>query len=89
MFSSLDSYVQNALQNFDTSRFGPKDKVFFFKELSYLLYGGVSLVDAFDVISSSSENFAVQKIASSIVAHIREGKQLSYAMTRLPDYFDE
>lgn len=89
MFGSFDAFVQKSLQNFDTTRFGTKDKIFFFKELSYLLYGGVSMVDAFDVISSSSENFAVKKIALSIITHIREGKQLSYAMSRLSDYFDE
>jgi len=61
----------------------------FFKEVSYLLNGGVSLVDAMKIIGESSDNYALKEIARNILAFLRKGKSFSYALNRLPDYFDQ
>jgi type II secretory pathway component PulF len=77
------------MQSIDKSRFGVREKIFFFKELYYLLSGGVSIIDALEVIAHSSDDYALKDIAYTIKSYIKAGKNLSYAMNRLPDYFDE
>jgi len=77
------------MQFVDKSRFGVREKIFLFKELYYLLSGGVSIVNALSVIADSSDDYALKDIAHTIKNHIKAGKTLSYAMNRLPDYFDE
>ncbi|HCB51097.1 TPA: hypothetical protein DEP21_00680 [Patescibacteria group bacterium] len=61
----------------------------FFKELSYLLKGGVSVVDALNLLIESTDNFALRDIAKTILTYVKKGKPLSYALNRLSDYFDE
>lgn len=41
------------------------------------------------MIADSSDDYALKEIAYTTRAHIKQGKTLSYAMNRLPDYFDE
>ena len=86
---SLDKIITGTMQVIDKSRFGVREKIFFFKELTYLLGGGVAIVQALTVIADSSDDYALKDIAYSIRSHIKAGKSLSYAMNRLPDYFDE
>lgn len=93
MFASLsktiDTWIATVMQAIDKSRFGVRQKIFFFKELHYLLSGGVSIIDALDVIARSSDDYALKDIAYTMKSYIKSGKNLSYAMNRLPDYFDE
>ncbi len=85
----IDSVIVSALQSMDRGSFWTKDKILFFKEVSYLLNGGVSLVDAMKIIGESSDNYALKEIARNILAFLRKGKSFSYALNRLPDYFDQ
>ncbi|HRX64052.1 MAG TPA: type II secretion system F family protein [Candidatus Absconditabacterales bacterium] len=86
---TIDQAIVRFLQSRDKGSFGSKDKIFFFKELSYMLKGGVGLVEAVDTIRHSTDNYAVKEIARSINNFLHKGKTLSYSMNRLPDYFDE
>lgn len=86
---AIDKVIISALQSMDKGSFGSKDKILFFKELSYLINGGVSLTDAMHIIGSSSQNYAIKDIANTIYGFLHEGKSLSYALNRLPDYFDQ
>ncbi|PID34755.1 MAG: hypothetical protein CR971_01570 [candidate division SR1 bacterium] len=86
--SSIDKYIINFLKENDRSSFGGKDKILFFKELSYMLKGGVSLVDAMDVLASNSDNYAIQEVAKKIGILLRSGSAFSYALNRFPEYFD-
>jgi type II secretory pathway component PulF len=61
----------------------------FFKELAYLLGGGVSFMQALDLIGDTSTNYAIKEIAKTISQFVHQGKTLSYALNRLPDYFDQ
>jgi type II secretory pathway component PulF len=81
--------IVSALQSVDKKSFGTKDKILFFRELSYLLNGGVSFMDAMDLIATSSKSYAIKEIAGTISTFIHQGKSLSYALNRLPDYFDQ
>jgi type II secretory pathway component PulF len=40
-------------------------------------------------IQKTSDNAAVKKVARDIYGYLDEGKELSYAISRLPEYFDE
>ncbi|HMS91497.1 MAG TPA: type II secretion system F family protein [Candidatus Absconditabacterales bacterium] len=84
----IDSIIVSTLQSMDRGSFGTKDKILFFKELAYLLKGGISLFAAIKLIGDSSENYALQEISRNISAFLNRGKSFSYALNRLPDYFD-
>jgi type II secretory pathway component PulF len=85
----IDGMIVSTLQSMDRGSFWTKDKILFFKEVSYLLTGGVSIVDAMHIIGQSSDNYALKEISRSILAFLRQGKSFSYALNRLPDYFDQ
>ena len=85
----IDNMIVSTLQSIDRGSFWSKDKILFFKEVAYLLSGGVSLVEAMNIIGQSSDNYALKEISRNILAFIRRGKSLSYALNRLPDYFDQ
>ncbi len=84
----IDGMIVSSLKSLDRGSFGAKDKILFFKELSYLLSGGISIVEGITIIGDSSDNYAVKEIAKNILQYIRQWKSLSYALNRLPDYFD-
>lgn len=46
-------------------------------------------MQAMDTIKTSTTNYALKTIASTISTHLNEGKSFSYALGRLPEYFDE
>lgn len=85
----IDGMIVSTLQSIDRRSFWTKDKILFFKELSYLLNGGVSLVDSMNIIGESSDNYALKEISRNILAFLHKGKSFSYALNRLPDYFDQ
>lgn len=84
----IDSVIVSTLQSMDRGSFWTKDKILFFKELAYLLKWGISLFAAIKLIWDSSENYALQEISRNISAFLNRGKSFSYALNRLPDYFD-
>ncbi len=84
----IDGMIVSTLQSMDRGSFWTKDKILFFKELAYLLKWGVSIFAWIQLIWDTSENYAVKEIARNITAFLNRGKSLSYALNRLPDYFD-
>ncbi len=86
--SFLDRYILQYLQERDRQSFGGKDKILFFKELSYMLKWWVSLVEAMEVLSSNTDNFAIQDIAKKIKKLLHGGKSFSLAIRSFPDLFD-
>ena len=86
---SIDRFIVNFLESKDKSSFRGSDKIFFFRELSYMLKWWVWLVKAVDTISQWTDNYAVREIAKLINKYLSKWNSLSYAMDRLPDYFDE
>lgn len=86
---SVDDTIVKFLKSRDKSSFGNKDKIFFFKELAYMLKWWVGLIDAIQTIYESTNNYAVKDISKSLINYLSAGKSLSYSLSRLPDYFDE
>ena len=86
---SIDKTIVDFLQSRDKSRFGNSDKIFFFKELAYMLKWWVWLIQAIKTIRQWSTDFALREIADCINKHLSMWHSLSYSLNRLPDYFDE
>lgn len=85
----IDDIITSILSSWDKGSFWTQEKIFFFKELSYMLAGGVSIVESIDIIARSSDNYAVKEIAKQCKTYLNEGRSLSYALTRLKEYFDD
>ena len=77
------------MHGLDKNSFSTKDKILFYKEIVYMLRGGISILQAIDTIKKSTTNYALKTITTSIAHHLNEGKSFSYAIGRLPEYFDE
>ncbi len=86
---SIDQSIVKFLQSRDRWNFGSNDKIFFFKELSYMLKWWVWVVEAVDTIRHSTDNYAVKEITRWVDKFLRKWETLSYALNRLPDYFNE
>lgn len=87
--SFVDRIIENVLDSSDRTTFSWKDKILFYKELVYMMKGGVPLLDTMKTIQKTSENAAVKRVAKEIYWYLDKGKELSYAISRLPEYFDE
>ncbi len=85
----IDDTIVRFLQSRDKWNFGSKDKIFFFKELSYMLKWWVWVVEAVETIRHSTDNYAVKEITRWVNKFLHKWKTLSYALNRLPDYFNE
>lgn len=85
----IEQAIISLLQSIDKNSFSAKDKILFYKELVYMLHGGVSIMQAIDTIKRSTTNYALKMITTSIGFYLNEGKSFSYALGRLPEYFDE
>ena len=87
--SFIDKIVESFLVATDKSSFSSKDKILFYKELVYMMRGWVSLMETMQTIMKTSDNWAIKSVAKEIAWYLNEGKSLSYAISRLPEYFDE
>ena len=87
--SFVDSIVEKFLASSDKTNFSWKDKILFFKELVYMMKWWVSLMETMQTIQKTSDNASIKSVAKEISRYLNEGKELSYAVSRLPEYFDE
>ncbi len=85
----VDKIIEYFLDSTDKTTFSWKDKILFYKELVYMMKGGVPLLETMKTIQTTSENAAVKNVARVIYGYLDKGKELSYAISRLPEYFDE
>ena len=87
--SFMDKIIEYFLDSADKTTFSGKDKILFYKELVYMMKGWVPLLEAMRTIQTTSENAAVNSVAKVVYGYLDKGKELSYAISRLPEYFDE
>jgi len=85
----MDKIIEYFLNSSDKSSFSWKDKILFYKELVYMMKWWVPLLETMKTIQRTSDNAAVKRVAKEIYGYLDEGKELSYAINRLPEYFDE
>ena len=70
-------------------KFSLKDKIFFLKELSYLLNWWVSIPVALETIKTNTEKEVVKKICDELFVLIKRWETFSRAVVALSDYFTE
>jgi len=46
-------------------------------------------METMQTIYRTSDNAAVKRVAKEVSEYLDRGKELSYAISRLPEYFDE
>ncbi len=85
----LDNIIIRFLQSFDKKNFSQKDKIVLFKEFSYLMKWWISLNEATNILQQSTDNFALKDMARTIQSYLKKWFPLSYAIARLPDFFNE
>lgn len=85
----IDRILIGMMQSMDLQSFSAKDKIMFYKQLVYMLRGGVAILQAIDTIRKSTTNYALKQVTTSISHYLNEGKSFSYALSRLPEFFDE
>lgn len=85
----VDKIIERFLNETDKTKFSWKDKILFYKELVYMMKWWVSIMETMQTIQKTSENAAIKKVAKEISNYLNTGKQLSYAIWRLSEYFDE
>ena len=86
--SALDSVFYRYINSVDRWKFGLKEKILLFKELSYLLKWWVSLVECMNIIRTWTNNTALKNVAKRVMDYIYRWRSLSYAFSRLPQYFN-
>lgn len=67
----------------------PNHIILFFRQLALLLESGINIVTALDLLREQMANRTLKKVVEEIVADIRGGTQLSTAMSRHPDVFNQ
>ncbi len=94
ILKKIDKYIMiNIIYNFlklkDEWNLSKKEKIFFLKELSYLISWWIWIIWSLNTILESNNNLAIKKICKNTLKYINEWKTLSYSLSRLPDYFNE
>lgn len=87
--SLMDKLIESVISSFDKSKFSWKDKILFYKELVYMMRWWVSLMEAMQTLQNTSDNAAIKRVAKEVSSYLNEGRELSYAISRLNEYFDE
>lgn len=85
----IDSFIERVLYARELSPFTTKDKVFFYRELAFLLEWWVSEVVALDIVKKTSEKTSLQYISESLMKDLNQGESFAAGMMRLPTYFPE
>lgn len=85
----LEQLIVKFINNREVSTFAIKDKIFFFKELAYLLDGWVSIIQAIQTIWDTSPNMAVKQVSIKLYESLKSWESLSRGMMRHPQYFDD
>ncbi len=67
--------------------FGMKQKLLFFRELAYLLWGWVGINEAIQIIAQDGDTAWQRYVGRMIATAINEWKTLTNALTRLSTYF--
>ena len=67
----------------------PSDIAIFSRQLATMLGAGIPLVQAFEIIATGHENFAMQKLIASVKTDVEGGSALAEALAKHPLHFDD
>lgn len=65
------------------------DVTLFFRQLATLIFAGISISQAVNILGQNSQHTKLMKMISSIREDIVSGNGLAFAMQKFPTYFDE
>jgi len=85
----FDKLVIKLLENLNKGTFWLKDKIFFLKELAYLLKWWVSIVEAIQIIKDSTDNPKIKELCEQIYEYLKKWERFSRIIIRLRKYFNE
>ncbi len=85
----LDSFIYKFVKSQDRNSFGVKEKIVFFKEVWYLLNGGVGIMEAMQTIGENTDNYALKDIVKDIITDLNGWRALSFSLMKQLEYFDE
>lgn len=83
----IDQLIKNLLITNDKRDFWIKNKIFFFRELGYLLSWWVGLLESIEIINNNTSNFALKEITKDIKTNLTNWRSLAHSLTRQTDYF--
>ena len=68
-------------------RVKPSEVILFFRQLALLLESGINIVTSLELLQGQVSNRTLKKVLGEVVSELRNGSQLSAAMSRHPDVF--
>lgn len=87
--SGFDKILFNLMEAKDLSNFSIKDKIFFLREIWYLVEGWVSILEAVKIVWENSSSFAIKKICDDVYGYLKKWETFSRAISRMPKYFND
>lgn len=85
----FDNIIKKFIENKWKNRFNIKDKIFFFRELAYLINWWIVITDSILMIKENSENIAIKNLCWEIYSSLKKWEQFSRTISRLPKYFND
>jgi type IV pilus assembly protein PilC len=85
----IDKLLESLLFSRKYAKFSIKEKIFFFREMAFLIEGGVSETVSLDVIKSTTDNPALHHICNILDQELNKWESFASSMFRLPEYFPE
>ncbi len=85
----LDNIIYKLIEQQDKSSFWLKEKIFFFKELWYLINWWVWILEAVETIKDNTDNYALKYICQWIIKSLNEWKSFSHSLLEFLEYFEQ
>lgn len=91
MYNNVNKRIFDRIQDFfiDHAKISIREKANFFHMLAVMLDAGLSMVKALKTLSVRSENQRFQRILNTLCYFCEHGSQLSNAMSRFENVFDD
>lgn len=83
MFERLDDFL------IDHSKISLQEKAYFFHLLAVMIDAGISLITAINILASKTDSVRFARILNTIAYNLKQGSNLSTAMSRFPDLFGD
>lgn len=85
----IDNIIREIIKLTEDDSLSTKDKIFLFRQLGYLLDGGVAITEALTVIAKNTDKYSIAANCDVIYNYIKSGESFSKSLSRIPKYFDE
>lgn len=85
----VDKYIERYLSEKELGYFSLKEKIFLYRELSYLIEWWVAIADSVLIIKSGTDKWSIRKICDEMYNALNEWETLSFSLAQLPRYFND